>query len=72
MCICFQSPPCVCLADIPGWWFKAETGVMASEGQMVTTKFVIRSTTYYGNSANIKEPGEDNWTCIIAGPIAFS
>ena len=34
---------------------------------MITKKFVVTSTTYYGNGSNLKTPIEDNWTCMIAG-----
>ena len=65
--ITFVSPSHTCLfAGLSGWWYKNEGWVMPAENTPLTSKYVIDTVTYYGNSANLKSPMEDNWTCIVA------
>lgn len=65
--ITFVSPSHTCLfAGLSGWWYNNEGWVMPAENTPVTSKYVITTVTYYGNSANLKIPMEDNWTCIVA------
>ena len=37
------------------------------EGHQLTSKFIISSVTYFGNSKNLKVPACDNWACIVTG-----